>query len=125
MMALTLSASLSACGEKPALQADTPDTASVEETAETTEEAEVTEEESTPEEEPTPEITPEEKVQSAIGEMPYYGDTASCKMTAEQSTAYAQLIADGLAGDFSFRGGYDENLYDIVSWGGTVSYQSG
>ena len=42
MMALTLSASLSACGEKPALQADTPDTASVEETAETTEEAEVT-----------------------------------------------------------------------------------
>lgn len=116
MMALTLSASLSACGEKPALQADTPDTASVEETAETTEEAEVTEEESTPEEEPTPEITPEEKVQSAIGEMPYYGDTASCKMTAEQSTAYAQLIADGLAGDFSFRGGYDENNFDILTW---------
>lgn len=116
MMALTLSASLSACGEKPALQADTPDTASVEETAETTEEAEVTEEESTPEEEPTPEITPEEKVQSAIGEMPYYGDTASCKMTAEQATAYAQLIADGLAGDFSFRGGYDER-FNIVSWG--------
>ena len=117
MMALTLSASLSACGEKPALQADTPDTTSVEETAETTEEAEVTEEESTPEEEPTPEITPEEKVQSAIGEMPYYGDTASCKMTAEQATAYAQLIADGIAGDFSFRGGYDESIIsDIVSW---------
>ncbi len=49
--------------------------------------------------------------------MPYYGDTSKCAMTAEQATAYAQLIADGLAGDFSFRGGYDENLYDIVSWG--------
>ena len=49
--------------------------------------------------------------------MPYYGDTANCKMTAEQATAYAQLIADGLAGDFSFRGGYDEGMVsDIISW---------
>lgn len=49
--------------------------------------------------------------------MPYYGDTANCKMTAEQATAFAQLIADGLAGDFSFRGGYDENtISDIISW---------
>ena len=64
-----------------------------------------------------PEITQEEKVQSALGEMPYYGDTANCKMTAEQATAFAQLIADGLAGDFSFRGGYDENtISDIISW---------
>lgn len=110
MMALTLSVSLSACGDKTALQADTSDTASVEET---TEEAE----ESTPEEETAPEITPEEKVQSAIGEMPYYGDTANCKMTAEQATAFAQSIADGLAGDFSFRGGYDEEDVDILTWG--------
>ena len=104
MTALTLSVSLSACGDKTALQAEIPDTTSVEETAETTEEAEVTEEESTKEEETIPEITQEEKVQSALGEMPYYGDTANCKMTAEQATAFAQLIADGLAGDFSFRG---------------------
>ncbi len=117
MTALTLSVSLSACGDKTALQAEIPDTTSVEETAETTEEAEVTEEESTKEEETIPEITQEEKVQSALGEMPYYGDTANCKMTAEQATAFAQLIADGLAGDFSFRGGYDENtISDIISW---------
>ncbi len=117
MTALTLSVSLSACGDKTALQAEIPDTTSVEETAETTEEAEVTEEESTKKEETIPEITQEEKVQSALGEMPYYGDTANCKMTAEQATAFAQLIADGLAGDFSFRGGYDENtISDIISW---------
>lgn len=113
MTALTLSVSLSACGDKTALQADT---ASVEETTETSETTEEVAEESTPEEEPAPEITPEEKVQSAIGEMPYYGDTASCKMTAEQATAFAQLIADGLAGDFSFRGGYDELDYNILTW---------
>lgn len=112
MTVLTLLVSLSACGDKTAPQADTLDMTSAEET---TEEAEVTEE-STPEEEPTPEITPEEKLQSAIGEMPYYGDTANCKMTAEQATAYAQLIADGLAGDFSFRGGYNEEIFNITSW---------
>ena len=117
MTAVTLSVSLSACGDKTALQAEIPDTTSVEETAETTEEAEVTEEESTKEEETIPEITQEEKVQSALGEMPYYGDTSKCAMTAEQATAYAQLIADGLAGDFSFRGGYDENSVDILTWG--------
>ena len=117
MTALTLVFSLSACGDKTASQAEIPDTTSVEETAETTEEAEVTEEESTKKEETIPEITQEEKVQSALGEMPYYGDTANCKMTAEQATAFAQLIADGLAGDFSFRGGYDENtISDIISW---------
>ena len=118
MMALTLSVSLSACGDKTAVSTETTDIESVEETVEiteATEEAEVTEEESTPE--PEPEITAEEKLRSAIGEMPYYGDTANCKMTAEQATAYAQLIADGLAGDFSFRGGYDEGVVsDIISW---------
>ncbi|MCI8775414.1 MAG: hypothetical protein HFI50_16140 [Lachnospiraceae bacterium] len=117
MTAVTLSVSLSACGDKTALQAEIPDTTSVEETAETTEEAEVTEEESTKEEETIPEITQEEKVQSALGEMPYYGDTSKCAMTAEQATAYAQLIADGLAGDFSFRGGYNEDDVDILTWG--------
>ncbi len=115
--ALTLSISLSACGDKTASQAEIPDTTGVEEsTEEITEEAE---EESTEEEETTPEISPEEKVQSALDEMPYYGDTSKCAMTAEQATAYAQLIADGLAGDFSFRGGYDERdnvRFDIVSW---------
>ena len=117
MMALTLSVSLSACGDKTAVSTERTEIESVEETVETTEateEAAVTEEESTPE--PEPEITAEEKLQSAIGEMPYYGDTANCKMTAEQATAYAQLIADGLAGDFSFRGGYDENNFDILTW---------
>ena len=118
MIALTLSVSLSACGDKTAVTTEPTDIESVEETVETTEateEAEVTEEESIPESEP--EITAEEKLQSAIGEMPYYGDTANCKMTAEQATAYAQLIADGLAGDFNFRGGYDENDVDILTWG--------
>lgn len=118
MMALTLSVSLSACGDKTAVSIEPTDIESVEETVETTEATEeiaVTEEESTPE--PEQEITAEEKLQSAIGEMPYYGDTANCKMTAEQATAYAQLIADGLAGDFSFRGGYDEGVVsDIISW---------
>lgn len=108
--ALTLVFSLSACRDKTVSQAEVTDTTSVEET---TEEAKVTEE-STPEEEPTPEISPEEKVQSALGEMPYYGDTSKCAMTAEQATAYAQLIADGLSGDFSFRGGYHAYA-DIVS----------
>ena len=116
MTALTLVFSLSACGDKTASQAEIPDTSSAEEsTEETTEEAEVTEEESTGEEETIPEISPEEKVQSALGEMPYYGDTSKCAMTAEQATAFAQLIADGLSGNFSFRGGYNEN-FDIVSW---------
>lgn len=88
MTALTLVFSLSACGDKTDAQAEIPDTTSVEETEETTEEAEVTEE-STGEEETTPEISPEEKVQSALGEMPYYGDTSKCAMTAEQATAFA------------------------------------
>ena len=118
MMALTLLVSLSACGDKTAVSTEPTDIESVEETVETTEateEAAVTEEESTPE--PEPEITAEEKLQSAIGEMPYYGDTANCKMTAEQATAYAQLIADGLAGDFSFRDGYNKDDVDILTWG--------
>ena len=118
MMALTLSVSLSACGDKTAVSTERTEIESVEETVETTEateEAAVTEEESTPE--PEPEITAEEKLQSAIGEMPYYGDTANCKMTAEQATAYAQLIADGLAGDFSFRDGYNKDDVDILTWG--------
>lgn len=118
MIALTLSVSLSACGDKTAVSTERTEIESVEETVETTEateEAAVTEEESTPE--PEPEITAEEKLQSAIGEMPYYGDTANCKMTAEQATAYAQLIADGLAGDFSFRDGYNKDDVDILTWG--------
>ena len=114
MTALTLVFSISACGDKTASQAEIPDTTSVEKTAE---KAEVTEEESTKEEETTPEITQEEKVQSALGEMPYYGDTSKCAMTVEQATAFAQLIADGLSGDFSFRGGYNEDNIDILTWG--------
>ena len=110
MTALTLVFSLSACGDKTASQAEIPDTTSAEATEETTEES--------TEEETTPEITQEEKVQSALGEMPYYGDASKCAMTAEQATAFAQLIADGLAGDFSFRGGYNE-IYDITSWNDT------
>ena len=116
MMALTLAVSLSACGDKTPVSTEATDIESVEETVETTE-AEVTEE-STPEETEDDTAKKEmEKLQSAIGAMPYYGDTANCKMTAEQATAYAQLIADGLAGDFSFRGGYDENDVDILTWG--------
>ena len=37
-------------------------------------------------------------------------------MTAEQAAAFAQIIADGLAGDFSFRGGYSNYDYDILTW---------
>ncbi|MCI8694644.1 MAG: hypothetical protein HFH91_18430 [Lachnospiraceae bacterium] len=112
MMALTLMVSLSACGDKGPESTEATDIESVEET---TEEAETTEEEST-EEETTSEISTEEKEQSALGGMPYYGDISKCAMMAEQATAYAQLIADGLAGDFSFRGGYDER-FDILTWG--------
>lgn len=118
MTALTLVFSISACGDKTASQAEIPDTTSARETVATTEEAEETEEESMPEETEEDIAKREmEKLQSALGGMPYYGDTANCKMTAEQATAFAQLIADGLAGDFSFRGGYDEDIIsDIISW---------
>ena len=117
MMALTLAVSLSACGDKTPVSTEATDIESVEETVKTTE-AEVTEEESTPEETEDDTAKKEmEKLQSAIGAMPYYGDTANCKMTAEQATAYAQLIADGLAGDFSFRGGYNKDDVDILTWG--------
>ena len=76
MMALTLTVSLSACGDKTPVSTEPTDIENVEETIEvTTEQAE--------EEETIPEISPEEKVQSALGEMPYYGDTAKCAMTAE------------------------------------------
>ena len=125
--ALILSMSLSACGKDNTFQ---PEDTPVEKEEEKKEETEEVEEEPTSEEteeveeEPTSEETEEDlaqkeikKIQSALGEMPYYGDTANCKMTAEQATAFAQLIADGLAGDFSFRGGYDENtISDIISW---------
>lgn len=56
-----------------------------------------------------------EKVLSALGDVPYYGDTSKCQMSVKQAMAYAQLIADGMAGNFSVRGGYSEN-YNIVSW---------
>lgn len=117
MAALVFAVSLSACNDKTPASTETADITSVEETEEITEEIEEVEEESTPEE--TEEEIAEkkrEKSQFVLGEMPYYGDIANCKMTAKQATAYAQLIADGLAGDFSFRGGYDEDLYDVVSW---------
>lgn len=112
IIALTLVLSLSACGDKTPVSTDTTETASVAKTEEIKETKEIKEE--TEEDLAQKEI---EKVQSALGEMPYYGNTSNCKMTAEQATAFAQLIADGLAGDFSFRGGYDEGLFDILSWG--------
>lgn len=126
MTVLALVSGLSACGDKTASQAEISDTTREEESTEvitdkakvTTDKTKVTTEkkEVTEEEEPAPEMTQEEKVQSALGEMSYYGDTANCKMTAEQATAYAQLIADGLAGDFSFREEYSED-YNILAWG--------
>ncbi len=118
MTALAFVFGLSACGDKTASQAEISDTTREEEVTEViTDKAKVTTEkkEVTEEEEPAPEMTQDEKVQAALGEMPYYGDTANCKMTAEQATAYAQLIADGLAGDFSFREEYSED-YDILAW---------
>lgn len=101
MTVLTLVFGLSACGDKTASQAEISDTTREEESIEViTDKAEVTtEKKEVTEEEAAHEMTQEEKVQSALGEMPYYGDTANCKMTAEQATAYAQLIADGLVGD--------------------------
>lgn len=53
---------------------------------------------------------------AALESISYYGDKSKCSMTAEQAAAYGQLIADGLAGDFSFRGGYDESCFTITSW---------
>lgn len=128
MLAATLMMSLSACGkhvsfplgdiliEKEAKKEGEIKQEEKKEEAKK-EETEEVEEETAPEEtEEDPAEKEIEKVQAAIDGIPYYGDTANCKMTAEQATAFAQLIADGLAGDFSFRGGYDER-YDIVSWG--------
>ena len=100
---LALAVGLSACKHKPVPQADTANTVSMEETEETAEETEE-------------EVTPEEQLRTALGGMPYYGDAAGCKMTAEQAAAFAQIIADGLAGDFSFRGGYSNYDYDILTW---------
>lgn len=124
---MLLAVGLSACSNHAA------ETAEISEMAQTDEAADVEEKEESEEEfgqigtEAEPEETEEteedtaqkerEKLEAALGKMPYYGDAAQCKMTAEQATAYAQLIADGLAGDFSFRGGYEEHKVDIRSWG--------
>lgn len=35
---------------------------------------------------------------SLLADIPYYGDKSKCKMTAEQATAFAQLLADGMMG---------------------------
>lgn len=106
MTVLTLACSLSACGKKmPIPTKEATKATSLKETEPTTETA-------TPEE---TKISQEEMLRSALGRMPYYGDMSKCAMTAEQATAFAQLIADGLAGDFGFRGGYNDS-YDIVSW---------
>lgn len=137
MIFLILMVSLSACGDKAPAPANV---ANVEETApketktippdemetvppDKTKNVAPDETEITPSEADAPEETEEdidqkemEKLLSALGKMPYYGDASKCKMTAEQAAAYAQLIADGLAGDFSFRSGYDEEIYNIVSW---------
>ncbi len=58
----------------------------------------------------------EAELTAALESISYYGDKSKCSMTAEQAAAYGQLIADGLAGDFSFRGGYDESCFTITSW---------
>lgn len=54
--------------------------------------------------------------QEALASMPYFGDTSKCAMTAEQAAAYAQLIADGIAGKVAPHGGYGEPLSDVVFW---------
>lgn len=125
--ALLLAVGLSACSNHAAETAEisetaeTAEAADVEETEEIEEEPEQTAAEAKPrKEEETKKDTAQEereKLEAALGKMPYYGDAAQCKMTAEQATAYAQLIADGLAGDFSFRGGYEGHEVDIRSWG--------
>ena len=84
MAALVFAVSLSACNDKTPASTETADITSVEETEEITEEIEEVEEESTPEE--TEEEIAEkkrEKSQFVLGEMPYYGDIANCKMTAK------------------------------------------
>lgn len=61
---------------------------------------------------------PDEKAElmAVFESISYYGDKSRCAMTAEQAAAYARLIVDGRAGDFSFRDGYDENRFTITSW---------
>lgn len=71
------------------------------------------------EEEPAETEEPSEETAelvAALDNLSYYGDKSRCAMSSEQAAAYMRLIADGLAGDFSFRGGYDENHYEITSW---------
>lgn len=124
---MLLAVGLSACSNHAAETAEisetveTSEAADVEETEEIEAASEQTATEAEPEEiEETEEDTAQkerEKLEAALGKMPYYGDAAQCKMTAEQATAYAQLIADGLAGDFSFRDGYEWHNVDIRSWG--------
>lgn len=49
--------------------------------------------------------------------MPYYGDPARCVMTAEQATAYAQLLEDGIAGKVpEGESHYDRALPDVLYW---------
>ena len=122
MTALLLAVSLSACGGKTPILSDESGITSVEGSGEIKEENGEIKEETETIEETTPEEAEEdivqkemEKLRSTLGEIPYYGDASKCRMTAEQATAYAQLIADGLAGDFGFRGGYNENI-DILTW---------
>lgn len=129
---LLLVVGLSACSNHVAETVEISETADAEETEKLEEEFGQTRTEAEPEEaEETEEDTAQKegkKLEAALGKMPYYGNATQCKMTAEQATAYAQLIADGLAGDFSFRGGYEcditdylrgiqGNEVDIRSWG--------
>ena len=41
--------------------------------------------------------------------IPYYGDVENCAMTADQALAYAQLLADGIAGKV-----YEGSFHDTV-----------
>lgn len=55
--------------------------------------------------------------QEILEAMPYCGDAAACRMTARQALAYAQLLADGIAGKAP-RGEYyyGSFLSDVFFW---------
>ena len=55
--------------------------------------------------------------QEILRSIPYCGDVASCRMTAKQAIAYAQLIADGIFGRIPVgEGHYDWAASDIIFW---------
>lgn len=74
---------------------------------------------SAPAEQESPSPTPpnDSAWQDILQAMPYCGDASQCSMTAEQALAYAQLLADGIAGKVPEGADhYDCATSDVIFW---------